>query len=148
MDKNKRLEHLEQTETGAADRGDLVKRKMFKHMLQREFSDIPGGYGLPIKEAEEKVKKLERRAQAETGAADRRRRAQAETGAADRRMKKGGMAKMMKSEKASKMGKVATAKPKMGSASKRADGVAKKGKTKGKMMAHGGMAKMKSGGAC
>jgi hypothetical protein len=32
----------------------------------------------------------------------------------------------------SKMGKVATAKPKMGSASKRADGVAKKGKTKGK----------------
>jgi hypothetical protein len=63
-------------------------------------------------------------------------------------MKKGGMAKMMKSEKASKMGKVATAKPKMGSASKRADGVAKKGKTKGKMMADGGMAKMKSGGAC
>jgi hypothetical protein len=60
-------------------------------------------------------------------------------------MKKGGMAKMMKSEKASKMGKVATAKPKMGSASKRADGVAKKGKTKGKMMAGGGMAKMKSG---
>jgi hypothetical protein len=58
-------------------------------------------------------------------------------------MKKGGMAKMMKSEKASKMGKVATAKPKMGSASKRADGVAKKGKTKGKMMAGGGMAKMK-----
>ena len=48
----------------------------------------------------------------------------------------------------SKMGKVATAKPKMGSASKRADGVAKKGKTKGKMMAGGGMAKMKSGGAC
>jgi hypothetical protein len=35
------------------------------------------------------------------------------------------------------MGKVATAKPKMGSASKRADGVAKKGKTKGKMMAEG-----------
>jgi hypothetical protein len=130
MDKNKRLE---QTDTGAADRGDLVKRKMFKHMLQREFSDIPGGYGLPIKEAEEKVKKLERRAQAETGAADRR-------------MKKGGMAKMMKSEKASKMGKVATAKPKMGSASKRADGVAKKGKTKGKMMAGGGMAKMMAAG--
>jgi hypothetical protein len=69
MEKNKLLE---QTETGAADRGDLFKRKMFKHMLQREFSDIPGGYGLPIKEAEEKVKKLERRAQAETGAADRR----------------------------------------------------------------------------
>jgi hypothetical protein len=30
-------------------------------------------------------------------------------------MKKGGMAKMMKSEKASKMGKVATAKPSTGS---------------------------------
>ena len=98
MDKNKRLE---QTETGAADRGDLVKRKMFKHMLKREFSDIPGGYGLPIKEAEEKVKKLERRAQAETGAADRR-------------MKKGGSVKS--------------------SASKRADGCAKRGKTKCKMV--------------
>jgi len=48
----------------------------------------------------------------------------------------------------SKMGKVKTAKPAMGSASKRADGVAVKGKTKGKMMAGGGMAKMKSGGAC
>jgi hypothetical protein len=47
---------------------------------------------------------------------------------------------------ASKMGKVKTAKPKMGSASKRADGVAKKGKTKGKMMAGGGMAKMMAGG--
>jgi hypothetical protein len=32
---------------------------------------------------------------------------------------------------ASKMGKVATAKPKTGSASKRADGIAVKGKTKG-----------------
>jgi hypothetical protein len=56
-------------------------------------------------------------------------------------MKKGGMAKMMKSEKASKMGKVKTAKPSTGSASKRADGIAVKGKTKGKMMANGGMAK-------
>jgi hypothetical protein len=46
----------------------------------------------------------------------------------------------------SKMGKVATVKPKMGSASKRADGVAKKGKTKGKMMAGGGMAKMMASG--
>jgi hypothetical protein len=46
------------------------------------------------------------------------------------------------------MGKVKTAKPKMGSASKRADGVAKKGKTKGKMMAGGGMAKMMAGGGC
>lgn len=49
-------------------------------------------------------------------------------------MKKGGMA-------ASKMGKVATAKPKMGSASSRADGVAKKGKTVGKMLRKGGMCK-------
>jgi hypothetical protein len=47
-----------------------------------------------------------------------------------------------------KMGKVKTAKPSTGSASKRADGIAVKGKTKGKMMAGGGMAKMKSGGAC
>jgi len=49
--------------------------------------------------------------------------------------------KMMKSEMPSKMGKVATAKPKMGSASKRADGIAVKGKTKGmmpKMMRSGG----------
>ena len=49
-------------------------------------------------------------------------------------LKKGG------SVMASKMGKVATAKPKMGSASKRADGVAVKGKTKGKEIA------MKGGG--
>ena len=47
---------------------------------------------------------------------------------------------------ASKMGKVKTAKPSMGSASKRADGVAVKGKTKGKMMAGGGMAKMMASG--
>jgi hypothetical protein len=44
---------------------------------------------------------------------------------------------------ASKMGKVATAKPKMGSASKRADGIAKKGLTRA---AGGGMAKMMAGG--
>ena len=49
-------------------------------------------------------------------------------------MKKGGIA-------ASKMGKVAVAKPKMGSASSRADGVAKKGKTVGKMLRKGGMCK-------
>ena len=57
----------------------------------------------------------------------------------------------------SKMGKVAVGKPKMGSASKRADGVAAKGKTKGmmpkmarggmSMMARGGMTKMARGGA-
>jgi hypothetical protein len=45
------------------------------------------------------------------------------------------------------MGKVKTAKPSTGSASKRADGIAVKGKTKGtKMMAGGGMAKMMAGG--
>ena len=57
------------------------------------------------------------------------------------KMRKGGMAKMTKSEMPSKMSKVKTAKPKMGSASKRADGVAVKGKTKGmmpKMMQKGG----------
>jgi len=54
----------------------------------------------------------------------------------------GGKAKMAPS----KMGAVKTAKPAMGSASKRADGVAVKGKTKGKMLAGGGMAKMMAGG--
>jgi len=60
-----------------------------------------------------------------------------------KKMKSGGMAKMTKSEMASKMGMVKTAKPSMGSASKRADGVAMKGKTKGmmpKMMRKGGRA--------
>ena len=54
-----------------------------------------------------------------------------------KKMKSGGMA-------ASKMGKVKTAKPSMGSASKRADGIAVKGKTKGmmpKMMQKGGSCK-------
>jgi len=46
-------------------------------------------------------------------------------------MKKGGM---------TKMGAVKTAKPSMGSASSRADGIAQKGKTKGKMLNKGGMA--------
>jgi hypothetical protein len=46
-------------------------------------------------------------------------------------MKKGGM---------TKMGAVKTAKPSSGSASSRADGVAQKGKTKGKMLNKGGMA--------
>ena len=53
-----------------------------------------------------------------------------------KKMKSGGMA-------ASKMGKVKTAKPSMGSASKRADGIAVKGKTKGMMPKM-----MKSGGSC
>jgi hypothetical protein len=103
MEKNKLLE---QTETGAADRGDLVKRKMFKHMLQREFSDIPGGYGLPMKEAKEKVKKLESQQEA--------REAKDQVKRETRGMKHGGMVKS--------------------SASKRADGIAKKGKTRGKMV--------------
>ena len=46
------------------------------------------------------------------------------------KMAKGGMAKM---------GAVKTAKPSMGSASSRADGIAQKGKTKGKMLKKGGM---------
>jgi len=56
--------------------------------------------------------------------------------------------KMMKSEMPSKMGKVKTAKPKMGSASKRADGVATKGKTRGMevKMAKGGS--YRKGGKC
>jgi len=56
----------------------------------------------------------------------------------------GGKAKMMAgggmtSKMApSKMGKVATGKPSMGSASSRADGVAEKGLTKGRMLRKGG----------
>jgi hypothetical protein len=45
-------------------------------------------------------------------------------------MKRGGVVK----SSAPKMGKVKTAKPSMGGASKRADGIAKKGKTRGKMV--------------
>jgi hypothetical protein len=62
------------------------------------------------------------------------------------KMAKGGMAKAKMGP--SKMGKVATGKPAMGSASKRADGVAVKGKTKGKLLAKGGMTKMRNGGKC
>ena len=50
------------------------------------------------------------------------------------KMRKGGMAKLTKAEKPSKMAKVKT--------SPKRDGVAMKGKTKGKMVA------MKSGGSC
>jgi hypothetical protein len=50
-------------------------------------------------------------------------------------LKKGGLAKMTKAEMSSKMGKVKTAAPSK-------DGVAMKGKTKGKMVA------MKKGGMC
>ena len=57
-------------------------------------------------------------------------------------MKKGYASGGMMSKMApSKMGKVATGKPATGSASKRADGVAIKGKTKGKLLAKGGMTK-------
>jgi hypothetical protein len=45
-------------------------------------------------------------------------------------MKRGGAVK----SSAPKMGKVKTAKPSMGGASKRADGIAMKGKTRGKMV--------------
>lgn len=67
------------------------------------------------------------------------------------KMKRGGISKPMPTAKEmgtlnmkkggavpSKMGAVKTAKPSMGSASKRADGVAQKGKTKGKMLNKGG----------
>ena len=47
---------------------------------------------------------------------------------------------------ASKMGTVKTGKPAMGSASKRADGIAEKGKTKGTAVAMGGKTGMKAGG--
>lgn len=50
------------------------------------------------------------------------------------KMAKGGMAKLTKSEKASKMGKVKT--------SPKRDGIAVKGKTKGKMVT------MQKGGSC
>jgi len=68
------------------------------------------------------------------------------------KMKRGGIAKPMPTAKEmgtlnmkkggvvpSKMGAVKTAKPKMSSASSRADGVAQKGKTQGKMLKKGGM---------
>jgi hypothetical protein len=58
MDKNKRSA---QTDTGAVDINDIHKRKMIKAFTGSEFSDMPGGFGLPMKEAKEKVKKLERR---------------------------------------------------------------------------------------
>jgi hypothetical protein len=45
-------------------------------------------------------------------------------------MKRGGSVK----SSAPKMGKVKTAKPSMGGASKRADGIAMRGKTRGKMV--------------
>jgi hypothetical protein len=32
---------------------------MIKAVTQSEFSDMPGGFGLPMKEAKEKVTKLE-----------------------------------------------------------------------------------------
>ena len=54
---------------------------------------------------------------------------------------------MMKAKMgASKMGTVKTGKPAMGSASKRADGVAVKGKTKGTEVSMGGKTGMKAGG--
>jgi hypothetical protein len=54
MDKNKRSA---QTDTGAVDINDIHKRKMIKAFTGSEFSDMPGGFGLPMKEAKEKVVK-------------------------------------------------------------------------------------------
>jgi len=56
-------------------------------------------------------------------------------------MKYGGKVKKMAAGGATKMGAVKTAKPKMGSASSRADGIAQRGKTVGKMLRKGGMCK-------
>jgi hypothetical protein len=44
-----------QTDTGAVDIKDIKKRKMIKAVTQSEFSNM-GGFGLPMKEAKEKVK--------------------------------------------------------------------------------------------
>jgi hypothetical protein len=67
------------------------------------------------------------------------------------KMKRGGITKPMPTAKemgtlnmkkggaVSKMGAVKTAKPSMGSASSRADGIAERGKTKGKLLKKGGM---------
>jgi hypothetical protein len=68
------------------------------------------------------------------------------------KMKRGGITKPMPTAKEmgtlnmkkggavpSKMGAVKTAKPSMGSASSRADGIAERGKTKGKLLKKGGM---------
>jgi hypothetical protein len=110
MDKNKRSA---QTDTGAVDINDIHKRKMIKAFTGRgyakrifEFSDMPGGFGLPMKEAKEKVKKLELQQEARKA---RRNEAGEPVG-----MKKGGSVKS--------------------SASKRADGIAIRGKTKGRMV--------------
>jgi hypothetical protein len=79
---------------------------MIKAFTGSEFSDMPGGFGLPMKEAEEKVKKLESQKKA--------REAKDQVKRETRGMKKGGSVKS--------------------SASKRADGIAKKGKTRGRMV--------------
>jgi hypothetical protein len=97
MEKNKRSA---QTDTGAVDINDIHKRKMIKAFTGSKFSDIPGGFGLPMKEAQEKVKKLESQKKA--------REAKDQVKRETRGMEKGGLVKS--------------------SASKRADGIAKKGK--------------------
>ena len=56
------------------------------------------------------------------------------SGEADRKIPSTQMMKKGGKVGASKMGKVKTSKPSMGSASKRADGIATKGKTRGKMV--------------
>jgi hypothetical protein len=96
------------------------------------------GKEFEMKDKEGKMMKKEGRGMAK---ADLQKHASMPASKAHAGLKKGGMAKLTKSEMASKMGKVKTSKPSMGSASKRADGVAMKGKTKGVMMKKGGMCK-------
>jgi hypothetical protein len=76
--------------------------------------------------------------------------AMAKGGTAKAKMMAGGGMAKAKMMAGGGMGKVPTGKPAMGSASKRADGIAMKGKTDTKQIAmkKGGMTKMKKGGYC
>ena len=96
-----------QTETGAADREALAKRHKSRRALTYGigFSDTPIAKGPRVKEAEEKIKKLDAKYAKE---------AEDEIKRETRGMKKGGSVKS--------------------SASKRADGIAMRGKTKGRMV--------------
>ena len=96
------------------------------------------GKEFQMKDKEGKMMKKEGRGMAK---ADLQKHASMPASKAHAGLKKGGMAKLTKAEMPSKMGKVKTSKPSMGSASKRADGVAMKGKTKGTMLRKGGMCK-------
>jgi hypothetical protein len=96
------------------------------------------GKEFQMKDKEGKMMKKEGRGMAK---ADLQKHASMPASKAHAGLKKGGMAKLTKAEMPSKMGKVKTSKPGMGSASKRADGVAMKGKTKGTMLQKGGSCK-------